>query len=168
MIESELKTIKMNFGWVENGLISGCRGPRSAEDLAFLASKGIKALVRLEYEEETGISKHDVMNHGIEDCYEPVKDYTKPSPEQINRVIRFIRKALDQHKPVAVSCGAGYGRTATILACYLVTCGLTADQAIKTLIQIRPVSEEILHIPGQREAVVEFAQRFPKFPLKNL
>ena len=149
----------MTFSWLEDDRIAGCRGARTDADLAFLASKGIRALVRLAYEEETGITAHEVEAAMLEDCYEPVEDFHPPSQTQIDRVIEFVRNALAHGKPVAVSCGAGYGRTGTILACYIVSLGHTAEQAIELLISIRPESEEILRVPGQKEAIIEFARR---------
>ena len=149
----------MNFGWVEEGRLAGCRGPRSNRHLEYLRKKGIRALVRLAYENETGMSADDIIRHKLDDCYEPIHDFTAPAQPQIDRVTRFIHAAIHQGKPVAVSCGAGCGRTGTIIACYLVSLGDTADRAIDRLISIRPVSREILDVPGQREAVLEFARR---------
>ena len=157
--DSDQYAIKMNFGWLEDGHLAGCRGPRSDKDLAFLASRGIRALVRLAYEEETSITGHAVEQNGMEDCYEPVEDFTAPSQKQIDRVVRFIRRAVREGKPVAVSCGAGRGRTGTILACYLVSLGHAADYAIESLISSRPSSKEILCVPGQKQAVYEFERR---------
>jgi atypical dual specificity phosphatase len=149
----------MNFSWIENGRVAGCRGPRTRDDLAFLRSRGIRALVRLAYEEETGMTKRKVEAEKIEDFYEPVRDFTAPSQEQIDRVLNFIRNALDHGKPVAVSCGAGIGRTGTILGCYLVSLGHTAEQAIQQLRSSRPGSVEVLE---QREAIIQFELRFHK------
>lgn len=151
--------IAMNFGWLEEDLVAGCRGPRTEADLAFLARNRIGALVRLAHEDETGITASDVRQSGIEDCYEPVADWTAPTQEQIDQVVGFMVDTLDAGKAVAVSCGAGCGRTGTILGCYLVSTGLSAKVAIRTLIDARPCSDEILRVPGQREAVVEFARR---------
>ena len=151
--------LAMNFGWVKHGCLAACRGPRSEEDLKFLASNGIKALVRLASEHETGLTSEDIAATGITDCYEPVRDFTAPSQLQIDRVITFIEEVTGQGHAVAVSCGAGYGRTGTILACYLVSSGLSANDAIDELVSTRPCSEEILRVPGQKEAVVEFEGR---------
>lgn len=151
--------LSMRFSWIEDGHVAGCRGPHNRSDLEFLRSKGILALVRLAYKNETGMTKQVVEASAMEDCYEPVKDYTAPSQEQIDRVLNFMRSVLEQGKPVAVSCWYGKGRTGTILACYLVSLGHTAEQAMKQLFLVRPDSEEILHVPGQKEAIVEFARR---------
>ena len=149
----------MNFSWIENGRVAGCRGPRTSGDLAFLRSQGIRALVRLAYEEETGMTKRKVEAEKIEDFYEPVRDFTAPSQKQIDHVLKFIRNALDHGKPVAVSCGGGIGRTGTILGCYLVSLGHTAEQAIQQLRLTRLGSVEVLE---QREAILEFEGRFHK------
>ena len=61
----------MNFSWIENKRVAGCRGPRTSSDLAFLRSQGIRALVRLAYEQETGMTKRLVEAEEIEDFYEP-------------------------------------------------------------------------------------------------
>ncbi len=152
-------SVAMNFGWLEQGRLAGCRGSRSDNDLAFLASIGIQALVRLAHEEETGIFTADVESNGIEDCYEPVPDWTAPSQYQIDHIIGFVRNAIEKGRPVAVSCGAGCGRTGTVLACYLVSAGHSAEDAIQQLLAVRPCSREILMVPGQREAVLEFERR---------
>ena len=159
MNAAQSNSAAMNFSWLEEYRIAGCRGPRTNADLRFLASVGVGALVRLACEDETGITCADVERHGIEDFYEPVEDYTPPSQKQIDRVLIFIRRALKSAKAIAVSCGAGYGRAGTILACYLVLGGLTADEAIWRLIAVRPCSDELLRVPGQKEAVQEFHRR---------
>jgi hypothetical protein len=105
------------------------------------------------------VTTEQVQKAGIEDFHQSVKDFSAPTQDQIDEVLRFIRKALGSNKPVAVSCGAGYGRTGTILGCYLVSRGFPAEDAIEHLINVRPVSKEILQVPGQKPAIVEFARR---------
>lgn len=153
------KCIEMKFSWLEDGFLVGCRGPRCADDLAFLALKGIKVLVRLEYEEITGIKTKDIIKHGMEDSYKPTEDMKQLHLELRIDVIKNIFDAIKKNIAVAVSCNAGYGRTGTILACYLVAKGLTAEQAIEKIISLRPLSEEILRIPGQKEVIQDFARK---------
>src|SRR5439155_1676508 len=141
------QTATMNFGWIEEERLAGCRGPRSEADLAFLRSQAIQVLVRLASEEETGLPRSRVRDAGFEEIYEPVRDFTPPSQKQIDRVIRGVRAAMAEGKAVAMSCNAGYGRTGTMLACYLVSEGRSAVEAIEHLIGVRPVSKEVLRVP---------------------
>lgn len=152
--------LSMNFSWVEQDRIAGCRGPRSDDDLRFLFSVGVRALVRLEYDRVTDMNSERVERAGFEECYEPVQDGTAPTQQQIDRVLRFARTAIESGRPVAVSCLAGCGRTGTILACYLVTKGHDASTAIRSLIALRPCSDEVLRTPAQVAAIEEFAKRF--------
>jgi len=159
MSDRDSRITGLNFSWLEEGRVAGCRGPRTDGDLAFLRSLGVKALVRLASNEESGLASADVQRSGIHDCYEPVHDWTAPSQEQLCRVIDFINRAVASAEAVAVSCGAGYGRTGTVLACYIVSKGVPPEAAIEQLIAARPCSREILRVPGQREAVFEFYRR---------
>ena len=54
---------------------------------------------------------------------------------------------------------AGYGRTGTVLGCYLVSEGLEVETAIETLIGVRPCSREVLTVPDQIKAIVRFHER---------
>lgn len=159
MTETEDRAVELNFSWVEDGLVAGCRGPTGDRHLASLYDFGIRALVRLAPEDESGLGEPDVNRNGIRDCYEPVLDWTPPSQIQLDHVIAFIDTAVENREPVAVSCGAGKGRTGTVLACYLVARGLQPQAAIDVLIAVRPCCAEIQRVPGQQEAVFEFHRR---------
>lgn len=160
MSDEDAYRVAMNFSWLDGGMIAGCRGPRTDADLAFLVSVGIRALVRLASEEETGLCGTDVEAHGIQDCYEPVKDFTLPLQTQIDRVVSFMNAAITSGRPVAVSCGAGCGRTGTLLGCFLIYKGLSPEAAIRRLLDVRPCSGEINRVPpGQRDAIIEYGRR---------
>ena len=167
MSDLDSRLMALNFSWLEEGLVAGCRGPRTDEDLALLRSLEVEALVRLAAEAETGLTSADVERSAIRDCYEPVPDRTAPSQTQIDRVVSFINGAVANREAVAVSCDAGYGRTGTILGCYLVSQGLSAEAAIEKLITTRPCSREILGVPGQKEAVFEFHRRMQEIKQKR-
>lgn len=155
----------LNFSWLVEGEIAGCAGPAFHEELDYLKAQGIEALVRLAHPDDpdgVGVTSQEVEQAGLDDCPEPVRDWTAPRQNQIQPVLRFVFKALSEGKPVAVSCGAGCGRTGTILACYLVAQGRSADEAIEHLIDVRPRSKEILRVPGQKDAVVEFERRLKR------
>lgn len=120
----------LNFSWVIDGKLAGCAGPLLDRDLKLLLSQGVRALVRLAGNEEGAFSQADIEDAGLADCHEPVNDFKAPSLEQVDTVIAFIKQCLERGEPVAVSCGAGHGRTGTILSCYFVSCELSAQNAI--------------------------------------
>lgn len=153
---------EMKFSWLIADRIAGCRGPKTSDDLAFLKKQGIRAIVRLAEAKYARVTKQQVSGAGLEDCHEPVQDFHAPDPSRLDRILHFIETMRRQNKPVAVSCGAGYGRTGTVLACFLVQQGKSAREALDFIVQVRPGSaEEINKYPdsGQREAIFKFERR---------
>jgi atypical dual specificity phosphatase len=91
---------------------------------------------------------------GIEEVHVPVADMTPPTQAQLAAGVQAISTALAANKRVAVSCGAGLGRTGTLLAAYFVSEGMTAPHAIAHVRSLRPGSVET---PEQEAAVAAFA-----------
>lgn len=149
---------QMNFSWL-TPLLAACRGPQSESDLAFLRSSGIRALVRLAYERQTGMDAATVQKAELRDCYEPVEDGHAPTHQQVENVLRFVFANLRQEVPVAISCYAGQGRTGTLAACYFVLCGDSAGQAIERVIRLHPTAREVLSSSKQMKAIRDFAHR---------
>jgi len=87
----------------------------------------------------------------------PVADFTPPSPAQLDRGAAAIAEAIAAGERVAVHCGAGKGRTGTLLACYLVYQGLAADAAIARVRAVRPGSVETR---AQAAAVKAYQDRY--------
>jgi atypical dual specificity phosphatase len=143
----------LNFGWVIEGQLAGCAKPYLNEDLTYLYEKGIRAIVRLE---EGGFESEDIINLGIEDFPEYIPDYTAPSQIQIDKIINFIKSHLDKGEPVAVSCGAGIGRTGTILTAYHISEGYSFHDAE---LLIKREGRKPYETPGQKKALEEYASR---------
>ena len=125
----------MNFSWVLDGSLAGAEGPARVRDLLYLKQQGILAIVRMEAQTISG-ERVDLI-----DLYQPVADFTPPNLEQIQRMVLFIQEQIETwQRPVAVTCYAGIGRTGTVLACYLVHEGNSADIAISKVRELRPGS----------------------------
>src|SRR5207245_5888431 len=86
----------------------------------------------------------------------PMIDMEAPSQAQLDRCVSAIVRANERKMGVAIHCGAGLGRTGVVLACYFVSKGLTAQNAIGRVRRLRPGSVET---DEQAEAVFEFEKR---------
>ncbi len=155
----------LNFSWVVPGKLAGCARPSGRPDIAFLATQGVRALVRLARPREGVLHPRDMQEAGIEDYYEPVEDFTAPSQEQIDRLVAFIQSRINGGKAVAVSCGAGHGRTGTVLSCYLVSTGMSADEAVAAMHAAGRAPYE-RGATGQLEAIHEYARRLGRRPAR--
>ena len=148
----EYKRAILNFSFVTPGVLAGMARPGRvaplAEDLTFLKAEGIGAIISLS---ETPLDEAVLCESGLSWLHVPVDDFTAPTIEQIELCMEFIDKmAHAENKAVAVHCGAGCGRTGTVLACHSVKGGNTAEDAIKCIRVVRPCSIET---DGQRAIV---------------
>ncbi len=145
-----------NFSYVVDGVLAGCAHPSTYGDLRQalqeLLDKGIGALVSLD---EVGIPLHAVAEYGFPYLHLPIPDFGAPSMDQARQFVEFVEQQRQNRRAVAVHCHAGYGRTGTMLACYLVTQGLSANEAIKSIRSKRPGSIETHE---QERFITEFEQ----------
>ncbi len=149
-------TDRLNFSWLIDGEVAGHSAPMSDDDLAYLKGKGLRALVRMAEEHRARVTPAQVQTQGLADCHQPVVDFTAPTPNQIARMVAFIEENVVAGRPVGVSCHAGVGRTGTVLACYLVKKGRTAEEAMKEVSVRRRAAIET---EGQKEAVRDYARQ---------
>ncbi len=139
--------------WLEHEVVLACVYPYREQDLESLVSQGISHLINLH------TRPHDasmLARHGIQELHLPVVDFSPPSPEQLDQGIATLEVLVGEGRRVAVHCAAGLGRTGTLLACYLVRQGLSADDAIARVRAARPGSVES---DDQIAAVHEYALR---------
>ncbi len=149
----------LNFSWVIDGKLAGHQAPSCEQDLTWLKQQEIYSLVRMIEMDKAEVNSTQIDKQGMWDCHEPVTDFGTPKPKQITRIIKFIDKSISAKRPVGVSCKAGFGRTGTIPACYLVSQGYGADVAINEIRKKRPGSIET---EGQENAVKAYASAIDK------
>lgn len=109
-------------------------GQFNARGWRWLAAHGLTADVNMR-------SEFDDAAHGIApDAYLwlPTHDDHAPTLAQLRTGVAFIRRGIEQGGKVYVHCGSGVGRAPTMAAAYLVSTGLSVDQAWALIRKTRP------------------------------
>lgn len=139
-----------NFSWLVDRELAGMSRPRADDALELLPQLGVRAVVSLS---EQPLPSASLAERGVVAEHIPVADFTAPTLGQITRAMAAIDRFRAGGRPIAVHCGAGLGRTGTILACALVARGVAAAAAISQVRAARPGSIET---PEQAEAVEQY------------
>jgi len=149
-----------NFSFVIEGVLAGMECPgtfaKLRNDLEFFQSRNIRAVVSLT---ETPLDKAFIEEFGFRYLHLPVSDFTAPTLDQVKQFLEFLRAAQAEGQAVVVHCGAGLGRTGTMLACALVSRGMSAADALDTIRTLRPYSIETIE---QEDCVRRFAEVLAK------
>ncbi|MDQ2684191.1 MAG: dual specificity protein phosphatase family protein [Chloroflexota bacterium] len=133
--------------WIDEGRILASAAARDAGEVAHWREVGITLVINL----HTVPDDPDLLaGAGIRGVHLPVRDFTAPSREVLDTAIAEIDLELECGGVVAVHCHAGLGRTGTVLASWLVSRGVPADEAIDRVRRARPGSIE----SAEQEAVV--------------
>ena len=114
------------------------------EKLATFVDAGIRTFIDLTEERE--LPAYDRVLHElaaeraieIRHIRQSIRDYCTPRDRaQMARILSTIRDEIAAGRPVYVHCWGGIGRTGTVVGCWLVEQGLTGDEALRRIAELR-------------------------------
>jgi protein-tyrosine phosphatase len=133
--------------------LAGSARPENETQLKWLWNEGLRAIVCLNMERP--LNDEQVKNLGFEYAFIPVRDFSAPAIEHIVEFVDFVDGMLEQNDPVVVCCGAGIGRTGTMLAAYLVSRCYAPEKALEEVREKRGIGVESY---VQRKAIFRYAR----------
>ena len=135
--------------WVEPGRLMAGEYPgdwteRSARrKLRALLDAGVRTFVDLTEQGELDSYEEwlakEATAAGVEVAYhrEAIRDLDVPTLDGMRVILDRIESAITAEAPVYVHCWGGIGRTGTVVCCWLVERGLSGEQALVEIAQLR-------------------------------
>ncbi len=142
----------LNFSYLIPGVLAGSSMPRGRKDLERLVNEGIEVLVTAM---EESLDVDLVKEVGLEYHYYPVPPFGTPTLQQINNFVDLVNTNRAKNRPVTVHCYMGWGRTGTLLAAYLISEEMSADEAIN---EVREKRSGSIETHGQERILHRYAQ----------
>ncbi len=127
-------------------------GQHTQRGLENMREAGIGAIVNLR--EEADDAERGVLLDAY--LHLPTTDDHPPTVEDLERGAEFIAEQIEAGRGVYVHCASGVGRAPTMAAAYLVSQGMSPEEAWETIREERPF---VRPAPQQVAVVEEFARR---------
>jgi atypical dual specificity phosphatase len=143
----------LSFDWIVEDQVAAMSAPWP-DQLRRLAEIGVTAVISLTERVPRGLP-HPQMAH----LHLPVRDFSPPTPKQMETAVSFIIDRVAEGGAVAVHCTAGLGRSGTIVSAWLVSRGMSAAEAINAVRRRRPGSVETRE---QELAIARFEDGFER------
>jgi ADP-ribosylglycohydrolase len=162
--------------WVEPGRILAGEHPGSPDrehhefKLAALADAGIDTIIDLtrdvEMLAEYGESWRELgraRGRDLRRIHHPIVDCDVTTPEGYDAIVADIERELAAGRGVYVHCWGGVGRTGTVVGCWHVSRGLTADEALEKIAAAREGTRKAVRespeMSSQVDMIHEMAER---------
>jgi len=149
--DEKRQIILPHFSWIIENTLAAMPFPSTEDAYVMLQQLGIKVILNLtEFLDDTPLLS--VFNeYRIPIASFKEWGHNPPTLQQMHQAVSIIQVSLKSNRPVLVHCMHGLGRTGTIIAGYLITCGFPAQEAIDYIRKLRPGSveteeqEEVIH-----------------------
>jgi len=108
-------------------------GQYSSRGFKILRDRGITAIINMRLSERKNLPDLGEVTF----LHLPTSDTTAPSMTDLKKGVEFISKELEAKGKVYVHCFYGEGRGPSMVAAYLISTGLTVDDALKQIKEVR-------------------------------
>ncbi len=126
--------------------VGGQYGPRGKRKLL---RHGVNAGVNMRIEFDD--AAHDLAFEHY--CHLPTVDETAPTLDHLQEGVEFMQRVIEARGSVYVHCAGGVGRAPSMAAAYFMSQGMTLDEAVTLIQQVRPYVDLL---PPQVSRLQEF------------
>lgn len=139
------------FAWVTPDILLGGQPARRFWRTLLRVGVGGVINLRHEYDYADEIGGLEMVFRYL---YLPTRDNTAPTLEHLARGVAFIHDMKQEGKKIYIHCWEGLGRGPTMVAAYLVSDGMSPDEAWATIRKARPF---IRPVPEQEAQIRAFS-----------